>query len=174
MNVQTAAETRVLCPACGKKGKRVSRVTLRALLKEEYAEGIAAPGHSCCDTAGNGQSGCNPASGDTGWRFCDSADCNVVYFAEQNGTTFTKSQLRVAVGVKEKTGERPLCYCFGHSVASIKEELRTNRQFRALEDIRRKMKDPGCRCEVANPSGSCCLGGVAEGIKMAQEELKRN
>jgi hypothetical protein len=51
---------------------------------------------------------------------------NIVYF--DNGQTFPKSQLNVAVGVKETQGERPLCYCFGHSVATLKEEIRTKRQ----------------------------------------------
>jgi copper chaperone CopZ len=40
-----------------------------------------------------------------------------------------------------------------------------------LEDIRRKMKDPGCACEVTNPSGSCCLGAVGRGIETAKAEL---
>jgi copper chaperone CopZ len=95
----------------------------------------------------------------------------VVYFSEESDTTFTKSQLKVPVGVKERAGDRPLCYCFGHSVASIKEELRTKGRSDATEDIRAKMKNPGCRCETENPSGSCCLGSVAKGIKIAQEEL---
>jgi hypothetical protein len=40
-----------------------------------------------------------------------------------------------------------------------------------LENIRSKMKDPGCRCEMENPSGSCCLGNVTKGIAIARQEL---
>jgi copper chaperone CopZ len=94
-----------------------------------------------------------------------------VYFGERSGVTFAKNQLKVSVGVKEKSGERPLCYCFGHSVATIAEELRTQGRSDALEDVRRKMKDPGCSCEVKNPSGSCCLGAVSKGIATAMAEL---
>lgn len=94
-----------------------------------------------------------------------------MYFGEHNGVTFTKNQLSVSVGVKEKAGERPLCYCFGHSVATIMEELRVKGVSDALEDICRKMKDPGYSCEVTNPSGSCCLGTVAKGIETAKTEL---
>src|SRR5207249_2070041 len=101
--------------------------------------------------------------------FCDAKDCTVVYFGQ--GQTFTRSQLRVSVGGKEAKGERPLCYCFGHSVATIKEELRAKGRSDALEDIRRKMKDPGCACEVTNPSGSCCLGAVGRGIATAKAEM---
>jgi copper chaperone CopZ len=172
MTVETQAETktarRVECPSCGKKAKQVSTVTLGALLKEEFAKRFTADGHSCCGTIGEG---CKPINGDTGWRFCDSQDCDVVYFSEEGDTTYAKSQLKVPVGVKERAGDRPLCYCFGHSVASIKEELRTKGRSDATEDIRAKMKNPGCRCETENPSGSCCLGSVAKGIKIAQEEL---
>jgi copper chaperone CopZ len=172
MTVETRTETktarRVECPSCGKKAKRVSTVTLGALLKDEFAKRFTADGHSCCGTTGEG---CQPINGDTGWRFCDSTNCDVVYFSEEGDTTFTKSQLKVPVGVKERVGDRPLCYCFGHSVASIKEELRTKGRSDATEDIRAKMKNPGCRCETENPSGSCCLGSVAKGIKIAQEEL---
>jgi hypothetical protein len=126
-------------------------------------------GSASCDTHATG---CKPIIGDTGWRFCASPDCDVVYFSEEGDTIYTRSQLKVPVGVKERSGERPLCYCFGHSVASIKEELRTKGRSDALEDIRAKMKDPGCRCEVTNPSGSCCLGSVARGIEIARAELE--
>lgn len=160
----TTTVTATECPKCGKKGKTVKPVTLRALLKDEYAAEFAVPDDSRCE------SGCTPSNGNTGWRFCDSPDCDVVYFGEQNGVTFTQEQLSVAVGVKEKSGERPLCYCFGHSVATITKELRTKGRSDALEDIRRKMKGPGCACEVKNPSGSCCLGSVAKGIETAKSE----
>jgi len=166
MTTDTTAGKRLTCPSCEQKAKRVSAVTLGALLVEECASQFAKDGNSRCDI-----DGCNPLAGDTGWRFCESQGCDVVYFSEEGNTTFTGSQLKVPVGVKETEGERPLCYCFGHSVASIKDELRSTGQSVALEDIRAKMKDPGCRCEIENPSGSCCLGNVAKGIKIAQEEL---
>lgn len=161
----TTTATATDCPKCGKKGKTVKPVTLRALLKDEYAAEVAVAVES------NSESGCSPSKGNTGWRFCDSPECDVVYFGEQSGVTFTKDQLKVAVGVKETTGERPLCYCFGHSVATITSELRVKGQSDALADIRTKMKDPGCSCEVTNPSGSCCLGTVAKGIETAKAEL---
>jgi copper chaperone CopZ len=169
MKTETAAG--LLCPACRKKGRRVSRATLRALLQDEYAAQIMAGDDLHCASNGESAPGCKPVTEDTGWRFCDAPECHVVYYSEGGDLSFTKSHLRVAVGIKEKTGDRPLCYCFGHSVESIKEELRSKGRSDAVEDIRRKMKDPGCRCEVTNPSGSCCLGSVAKGIEIAQKEL---
>jgi len=175
MSAKTTTESktarRVECPSCGRKARRVSPITLEALLRDEFIKPFAADCQPRCESDGEG---CQPVNGDTGWRFCDSPNCEVVYFSEEGDTRFTKSQLKVPVGVKETSGERPLCYCFGHSVASIKEELRTNGRSDALDDIRSKMKDPGCFCERSNPSGSCCLGSVAKGIQIAQEELTMN
>lgn len=174
MPVETTTQSRLVCPSCGSKGKRVGPATLRALLNEEFSREFSDGEQAFCDTKSNGDSGCSPLGDNTGWRFCDSQECDVVYFSETSDRTFLKSQLRVPVGVKEKAGDQPLCYCFGHSVGSIKHELRTKGRSDALEDIRAKMKDPGCRCETENPSGSCCLGSVAKGIKIAQEELTLN
>lgn len=171
MASETATAKRLECPSCRLKAKRVSTATLSSLLSDEFAQRFKTDGHACCASEGEG---CTSIKGDTGWRFCDSTDCNVVYFSEDDDTVFDKSQLKVAVGVKEAAGERPLCYCFGHSVGSIKEELRTKGSSGALENIRAKMKDPGCRCETENPSGSCCLGSVGKGIMVAQEELGMN
>lgn len=166
---QTPIAKRATCPSCEKKAKRISTVTLGALLIDEFAQEFLMDGDSCCDS---NYEGCTPIKGDTGWRFCESTNCDVVYFSEEGDNQFVKSQLRVPVGVKETAGDRPLCYCFGHTVASIKDELRTKGSSDALEDIRQKMKDPGCRCETENPSGSCCLGIVAKGIETARGELK--
>ena len=147
MTMTSMTTTATECPTCGKNGKPVSPTTLRVLLKDEFVGQVA----------------------ETEYRFCDAKDCDSVYYG--NGQTFTKAELKVAVGVKETSGERPLCYCFGHSVGTITEELRTKGRSDALDTICRKMKDPGCACEVTNPSGSCCLGTVAKGVETAKAEL---
>ena len=136
------------CPACGRAAKLVKPLTLRALLRKEIV-GLVVEGE---------------------YRFCDAQDCDIVYFGE--GRTFTKANLAVSVGVKETSGERPLCYCFGHSVATVTEELRRQGSSNALENTRRRMKEEGCSCELKNPSGSCCLGPLAAGIALANAELR--
>ena len=147
MAKQAETTKQIQCPSCGNKAKRVSTTTLAALLHDEYAAQFKTDGQSCCASEGEG---CTSIKADTGWRFCESKNCDVVYFSEEGDTSFTKSQLRVAVGVKEEAGPRPLCYCFGHSVASIKEELVATGTSNAQDDIRAKMKAPGCRCETEN------------------------
>ena len=135
------------CPECDAKGKDVKPVTLRSLLNDEFVGDVS----------------------DIDYKFCSSVNCNVVYYS--NDKTFKKNQLKVPVGVKETSGERPLCYCFGHSITTIKSELESKGCSDSLENIRQKMKEPGCRCETENPSGSCCLGSVAKGIEIAESEM---
>jgi copper chaperone CopZ len=106
---------------------------------------------------------------DADYHFCEAAGCDVVYFGP--GGSYTRAQLTVRVGVKETTGDRPLCYCFGHSIATIKDELRTKGRSDALYDIRRRMAGCGCACERTNPVGACCLGAVGRGIEVARAEL---
>ncbi len=138
------------CPASRTIGKPVKSITLRALLKDEFVADVG--------------------DGDEAYHFCGAKECEVVYFSD--GRSFDRSQLRVEVGVKGTSGERPLCYCFGHSISTIKDEIRVKGRSEALEEIRRKMKDLGCRCAVTNPSGACCLGDVGRGIEVARFEIR--
>lgn len=132
------------CPACGTEGKRVKTVTLRSLLQPEKQSAI-----------GEGQ-----------YFFCDSMGCETVYFTEESSRTFSRADLTVRVGVKESSPPRPVCYCFGHSVEEIFDEVERTGKSTVVADIRRRMAVEGCSCETKNPSGSCCLGTV-EGIVQA-------
>ena len=51
--------------------------------------------------------------GESQYRFCASPDCPVVYFSGER--CLTTGDLRIRVGLKEKDGLIPLCYCFGFS-----------------------------------------------------------
>jgi hypothetical protein len=65
-----------------------------------------------------------------------------------------------------------VCYCFEWTRTKMREELKATGKTSALEDIKAKMVDPGCNCEVLNPSGKCCLGDVTKAIKNIKEELE--
>ena len=136
------------CPACGKAGKAVKQITLRSLLVEAARERIE----------------------DTDYHFCQSADCETVYFAKDEGSTFTKADLTVRVGIKENTAPRPVCYCFNHTIEEIEEDIRSSGKSDVLDDIKTRMKE-ACWCETKSPMGSCCLATVTKQVKAAQERL---
>lgn len=149
------------CPVCGAEGKGVKTITLRSLLRPEKQTLI----------------------GDYCYFFCGSPGCEIVYFTEGNSRTFIKADLTVRVGVKEVSPPRPICYCFGHSVEEIFDEVERAGKSKVVDEITRRIKEVGCTCETRNPAGSCCLGtvqgyvleayarfGVEEGASKAKSE----
>lgn len=53
-----------------------------------------------------------------------------------------------------------ICYCFKKSKRELVEAVNSGEEDAFLSDIKAKMKDPGCFCEKANPSGRCCLADI--------------
>src|SRR5229473_3876747 len=61
----------------------------------------------------------------TQYYFCDSPDCEVVYFGlNEEASRFRREDLLVRVGTKEATEPIPVCYCFGFTRHDIWEEIR--------------------------------------------------
>lgn len=56
-------------------------------------------------------------------------------------------------------------YCFKKSKKELFEAVKDGSEQSIIDDIKSKMKDPGCFCESANPSGKCCLGDVQALVK---------
>lgn len=82
--------------------------------------------------------------------FCDDPACNVVYFGDDD-STIPLSQLRTRIGIKEKSDDSPLCYCFGIRNADLQRDP-------AIRDFVVGQTQAGrCSCETSNPSGRCCL-----------------
>lgn len=133
-----------LCPVASRRGKTVPLVTLRSLVLPEHAGVIE----------------------DREWFFCDLPDCDVVYFTN-DGRTLDKGALKVRVGLKEKRAPRLVCYCFDHTVESIREEIRRTRWSTVVASIKEKIQAGECNCEVLNPKGRCCLGDVNRVVKEA-------
>lgn len=132
------------CPACGIEGKPVKPVTLRSLLQPHLGPQVREEG---------------------AYRFCASQDCALVYYSPDGSQVFTRGDLTVRVGLKERSAPRPLCYCFGHSAESIREEWVQTGKTTVAEAIKAELKAGGCRCEVTNPAGGCCLGDVIQEVK---------
>lgn len=133
----------VACPACGTEGKPVKPVTLRSLLLPHLHAQVR----------------------DEVYRFCASPDCDLVYFSADGSQSFVRSDLAVRVGVKERSAPRPLCYCFGHSAESIREEWVQTGKSTVLDGIKAKVKAGACHCEVTNPGGGCCMGDISKEVK---------
>lgn len=136
---------KALCPKCGEHAKGVLARTLAHLLTEEAKASLA-----CLE----------------GFHYCKTPSCEVVYFRSEE--LLTQKDLTITVGLKEGAVPATLCYCFGWTEEKIVEELRQTGETHALEDIKAKMKNPGCSCEILNPGGGCCLGDVTAAIKKLQ------
>lgn len=84
------------------------------------------------------------------YYFCDDPECDVVYFG-QDDSVIKKSELRTNVGVKEKSDDALVCYCFGVTTHKATTDPA------AKSFVIKKTKDHVCECEARNPSGKCCL-----------------
>lgn len=99
------------------------------------------------------------------YRFCSDRDCRVVYFPENGGATFTTSDLRIRVGLKERTDPIPLCYCFGFDEKDVREDIAQTGSSNIPQRITALIKQGMCSCPARNPSGACCLGEVNQTMK---------
>ncbi len=136
-----------VCPNCDQKAKGVLGKTVVHLVKKESQLKF---------------------DGFDGFYYCKTPTCKTVYFRES--TVLTQEDIIVVVGLKEGATPATVCYCFDWTKEKIKAELEATGKTVALEDIKAKMENPGCSCEVLNPSGGCCLGDVGKVIK----ELNNN
>jgi len=126
------------CPVNGARSKQVDLLTVKSLVRQLP---LGMP--------------------DTQYYFCETQDCDVVYFAlDSQAPIFRRSNLLVRVGVKETADPIPVCYCFGFARADIYDEIAETRRSTIVEQITREVKAGNCACEVKNPSGKCCLGEV--------------
>jgi copper chaperone CopZ len=139
----TAAHTVDVCPQCGQRGKPVDRLTIKAMLAVPLTQ-------------------VRPVT----YLFCRTADCPVVYFAEDGEQTFTTAEVRERVHQKEPDADDVfVCYCFRHTPKSIRAEWVTTGHSTVVDAINAGIQAGQCACEVRNPQGSCCLGNVRAVVK---------
>ena len=132
------------CPQCGEKGSSVTLATVGAMVKIEVEAVRLSAG---------------------AYKLCHNLSCPVVYFAPE--IIIEKADLRVPINFKEKNYEGPVCYCFNHTVASIRTEIESQGRSTVNERITREVKAGRCACEVKNPAGTCCLGDVTRVVRNA-------
>ena len=84
------------------------------------------------------------------YYFCDDPDCDVVYFGADSSLIY-QSDLRTEVGIKGKSPDRVICYCFGVSM----DQAKADNDIKSF--VLKETKERSCACESRNPSGRCCL-----------------
>ena len=128
------------CPVCGKKGKSVSTLTVKSLVR----------GHTRVSPNGP-------------YSFCRTPDCDVVYFS--SAALFRKVDVKVRVGIKEDEDPVPLCYCFDYTRADVQREMEELGTPHIPGKIKAEVQAGFCACEVKNPSGNCCLGDITRAVQ---------
>ena len=129
------------CPRCGERARKVAAFTVA--------------GHISPTRLGN-------RADRLGWWLCSSRQCDVVYFDDD--VTISRADVTALPFDKSDAPQRLVCFCFGHSVASVIADLGIH----GTSTIRASIK-AACRagrddCERRNPQGRCCLGNVGKVI----------
>lgn len=132
------------CPECGRPARRVALRTVKAMLT-----GLALRRLRPHDD----------------FRFCGSAECDVVYFSSEQ--TFRVTDVRERVFQKDPSGDAPVCYCFDWTRASLVAAV--GRGIRPDEEIEGHVREGRCACDLRNPQGACCLGNVKAVLAQVRE-----
>jgi len=126
------------CPANGARSKQVDQLTVKSLVRQLPLE-----------------------MPDTQYYFCETRDCDVVYFAfDSHAPIFRRADLLIRVSAKEESAWIPVCYCFGFTRKDIEDEIAETGRSTVTDRITAEVTAGRCACEVKNPSGKCCLGNV--------------
>ena len=138
----------MVCPVNGTRSKQVGMLTVKSLVCQLPLE-----------------------MPNTQYYFCDSSDCEVVYFPlDPEAPSFRRGDLMMRVSAKETENPLPICYCFGFTRQDIWDEIHKTGKSTAAKRIAAEVEAGRCACEVRNPSGKCCLGDIARVVK---DGLKR-
>lgn len=131
------------CRSCKGASRPVTRKTVLLMVKSEFLDRVR----------------------EDEYRFCSDPNCSVVYFTASGKPAFETSDLRVRVGLKEKSDPIPLCYCFGFDESQAREEIIETGTSTIPRRIAALIRQKVCACPTRNPSGACCLGEVNRAIK---------
>lgn len=145
---RVAEPTEAPCPACGRTGREVGLITLKALLRSEALARLDAGSY----------------------RFCATPKCPVVYF--RGDDVFRREDVGTPVFQKEPGGGRVVCYCLGIGEDEIRQEAAVLGRPTAADRIKALVQSTRCACDVRNPQGSCCLGNVMELVAGAHPGLE--
>jgi hypothetical protein len=146
---ESTRPTRAACPTNQQVGKPVEALILKALLAVPLSE--LAP---------------------VQYNFCPAPDCPTVYYSTDGQQCFDESDLRESVYQKHPNDEATfVCYCFRHTVGSIRAELIRTGQSTVVDQITAGIRAGQCACDIRNPQEDCCLGNVRRVVEQLKREI---
>ncbi|MBP7693306.1 MAG: hypothetical protein KA764_15385 [Anaerolineales bacterium] len=138
------------CPTNHQVGKAVETTTLKALLARPLTE-------------------LRPVA----YRFCKAPDCPTVYYSVDGSQTFAEADLRETVYQKHtRAVEQFVCYCFRHTLASIRAEIEQTGRSTVPAQITAGIQAGQCACDIRNPQGRCCLGNVQQLVRQLEQNFQ--
>jgi len=145
----TAPKTKAACPTNGQVGKSVDVMTVKALLAVPLTQ-----------------------LSQREYHFCRAAGCPTVYFSTDGSQILGEGDLRERVYQKHPNDDDVFgCYCFYHTIGSIREELARTGSSTVVAAITAGIQAGQCACEIRNPQGSCCLGNVRAIVQRLEPEF---
>lgn len=140
------------CPTNQKVGKLVDSLTLKALLALPLTQ-----------------------LSSTEYYFCKAVDCPTVYYSADGQTLFSEADLRERVYQKHLDDDTVMvCYCFRHTVGSIRAELIQTGSSTVVDQITAGIQADQCACDIRNPQGDCCLGNVRQVVEWIKTEVSQS
>ncbi len=119
------------CPRCKKEGLEVEKITVANHTKER----------------------CWPL-GDEKYYYCDSYDCDVIYFTTP-GRALKRDDVKTRVTFKEKDSPKPLCYCKQITEEDVIKAIENGAK--TFEEVKQATGiGGGGQCKITNPAGRCC------------------
>lgn len=135
--------TEIKCPTCEQEGKHVELLTIRAMTRRDF-----------------------PHYGELTRGFlCLNPDDSTVYYFPNLDFSVNQDDVVTDIGFKTNSKTKTICYCFRHTKEDIIDDYLENGRSNIEIDVRQKVKDKLCTCEVSNPKGKCCLGDIRTVIK---------
>ena len=138
-----------VCPTNQQAGKAVDSLVLKAMLDVSLTQ-VTSPAY----------------------YFCRDANCPTVYYSADGSQCFSEPDLREKVFQKHATEDDVLvCYCFQHTVGSIRKELKQSGISTVVDSINAAIQAGQCACDIRNPQGDCCLGNVRVLVDKLKAEM---
>ena len=123
------------CPICGTKGKKVSNVTVKSLIKGDFLFVKTQSAYICVNKK-----------------------CSVVYYQENYPKYYSKEEVKVPIWFKEKYNQYIVCYCHQIYLNDIVELVQhiDEQNVTKKEVLKYLNKQEQEDCLHLNPLGECC------------------